>query len=401
MQPDSPPPRASLGLMLNLLAQLAFGLLAMTICLPSMQAWPGVFDASQAAVQLTFSGYIAAYGCLQLVWGPLSDRLGRRPVLMGGLVIAIAGSVLAALAPSLTVLTVARLIQGAGCAAGMVAGRAMVQDYFSGPDRTRMMAFVGMTMGLCPPAATLLGGQIHVRLGWQGNFALMAVLGAVLLVAAWRLPRVPRPPATGGGAAALLAGYARLAREPAFVLHVVILSSLTAAFYTFLGGTPLVLAGYGVPPQDIGWTIMAIPGSYIVGNALTTRLVHRIGDRRLMTAGQIATHAGILGVLACALAGWNTPLWLALPLVLMGIGHGLLVPPTLAGTVGLIPALAGSAAAVGGVMQQLVGALAGFVVGLVPHHGAAAMGALMLGWTVLGLLAQFALARTRPRAAAA
>ncbi len=91
MQPDSPPPRASLGLMLNLLAQLACGLLAMTICLPSMQAWPGVFDASQAAVQLTFSGYIAAYGCLQLVWGPLSDRLGRRPVLMGGLVIAIAG----------------------------------------------------------------------------------------------------------------------------------------------------------------------------------------------------------------------------------------------------------------------------------------------------------------------
>ena len=82
--------------------------------------------------------------------------------------------------------------------------------------------------------------------------------------------------------------------------------------------------------------------------------------------------------------------------MLMGIGHGLLVPPTLAGTVGLIPALAGSAAAVGGVMQQLVGALAGFVVGLVPHQGAAAMGALMLGWTVLGLVAQLALARSRP-----
>lgn len=385
--------------MLNLLAQLAYGLLAMTICLPSMQAWPGVFEASQAAVQLTFSGYIAAYGCLQLVWGPLSDRLGRRPVLLAGLVIAVAGAVLAALAPSLGLLTVARLIQGAGCAAGMVAGRAMVQDYFAGAERTRMMAFVGMTMGLCPPAATLLGGQIHVHLGWQGNFVLMAALGVVLLVAAWRLPVVARPPSTGGGVPALVAGYARLAREPAFLLHVVMLSSLTAAFYTFLGGTPLVLAGYGVPPQDIGWTIMAIPGSYIVGNALTTRLVHRIGDRRLMTAGQVATHAGILGVLAFSLAGWNTPWSLALPLVLMGIGHGLLVPPTLAGTVGLIPALAGAAAAVGGVMQQLVGALAGFVVGLVPHHGAAAMGVLMLGWTLLGLMAQIALVRIRPRTA--
>src|SRR5690606_24306481 len=110
----------------------------------------------------------------------------RKPVLMAGLVLGITGSLLAAFAPDLTLLTLARVVQGAGTAAGMVVGRALVQDYFQGSDRTRMMAFIGMTMGLCPPAATLLGGQLHVRLGWQSNFVVMAVLGCVLLLAAWR-----------------------------------------------------------------------------------------------------------------------------------------------------------------------------------------------------------------------
>ncbi|MDB5942874.1 MAG: drug resistance transporter, Bcr/CflA subfamily protein, partial [Ramlibacter sp.] len=123
--------RARGWLTVNLVAQLAFGLLAMTICLPSMQDWPVAFGASQAAVQLTFSGYIAAYGCLQLVYGPWSDRIGRKPVLMLGLVLACLGSLLAAFAPGVGTLTLARVLQGAGAGAGMVVGRALVQDLYS------------------------------------------------------------------------------------------------------------------------------------------------------------------------------------------------------------------------------------------------------------------------------
>ena len=386
------PPSPSPWLTANLIAQLAFGLLAMTICLPSMQDWPASFGASQAAVQLTLSAFILAYGGLQLVWGPWSDRVGRKPLLLAGLVLSCAGSVLAALAPSLALLTLARVVQGAGCAAGMVIARAMVQDLFTGNERTRVMAFVGMTMGVCPPLATLVGGQLHVRFGWQANFVLMAVLAAVLLFLAWRgLPASRPAQPRAGGARQLLAGYGRLLREPAFLLYVAVLASTTATFYTFLGGAPIVLRKYGVTPERIGWYIMCIPFAYIVGNLWTSRMVRRTSERRIMALGQAWTFSGLLGVLALGLWGAGTPLALALPLVLLGIGHGLLAPPTLSGTVGLIPALAGAAAAVGGLMQQLSGAFGAFVVGLVPHEGQVNLAALMLAWAACGLVAQLLL----------
>ncbi|HZY18430.1 MAG TPA: MFS transporter [Ramlibacter sp.] len=377
-------------LMVNLVAQLAFGLLAMTICLPSMQDWPATFSASQAAVQLTFSGYVAAYGGLQLVYGAVSDRIGRRPVLLFGLVLAVAGSLLAAVASDLPLLVAGRVVQGAGAAAGMVTVRAMVQDLFTGAERTRMMAFIGMSMGVCPPVATLLGGQLHVRLGWQANFVLMAVVAAVLLAAAWLgVPSTTQPARPHDGAwRALVAGYGRLVREPAFLLYVAILASMTATFYAFLGGAPIVLKSYGVTPERVGWYIMCVPLAYIGGNLLTTRLVRWVRDRTLMRLGQASTIGGISLVLLLGLGGWGSPLTLALPLLLLGIGHGLLAPPTLAGTVGVVPALAGSAAAVGGLVQQLVGGLAALGVGMVSHDGQVALAAMMLGWTALGLAAQ-------------
>lgn len=389
-------PTAPHGLLIaNLLAQLAFGLLAMTICLPSMQEWGAIFGSSQAAVQLTFSGYVITYGTLQLVYGPLSDRLGRKRILMIGLAIAFAGSVMAVFAPDLSTLVLARLLQGAGSAACMVIGRALVQDLFAGPERTRVMAYVGMAMGLCPPLATIIGGQLHVRLGWQSNFVVMAVLAVLLFVAAWRgLPE--RQSAAGARPhwlSAMLSSYAQLAREPSFGLHVLLLAMTSATFYAFLGGAPIVLGSYGVKPDGIGFYIMAIPGSYIVGNYLTMHLSHRISERRIMRLGQALTVGGVALMLLLALAGFNTPLAFALPLVLLGIGHGLLVPPALAGTVGLVPALAGSAAAVAGLSQQLMGAVGGFAVGLFRHEGAVNLGWLMLGLALCGAAAQWMLHR--------
>ena len=153
-------------LILNLMFQISFGLMAMTLCLPSMQEWGQIFDADQAAVQLTFSAYVMAYGGMQLVYGPLSDRHGRKRVLMIGLAVAGLGSLMGALSTGLSGLIAARVLQGMGGAASIVVGRSMVQDLFDGPQRTRVMAYIGMVMGLCPPLGTIVGGQLHVRLGW-------------------------------------------------------------------------------------------------------------------------------------------------------------------------------------------------------------------------------------------
>lgn len=382
-------------LIANVLAQIAFGLLAMTLCLPSMQEWGAIFGTRQADVQLTFSGYVVAYGAFQLVYGPLSDRHGRKPILMLGLVVAGLASVMAALATDITTLTAARVLQGAGSAASMVVGRSMVQDLFAGPQRTRVMAYIGMALGLCPPLATLIGGQIHVRYGWQTNFVLMAVLAAVLLLAAWwGLPRVAKPsPVPGHWLRAMLSAYARLLREPRFLLYVAILAATTATFYAFLAGAPIVLKGYGIGPDGIGWFIMAVPVSYILGNYMTSRLIAQAGESRVMAWGQALTLGGLVVMLALGLGGVQTALAVALPLLLLGLGHGLLNPPALAGTVGVLPALAGSAAAVAGLMQQLMGATGGYLVGLVPHEGAVNLGWMMLGFALTGAMAQFFLHR--------
>jgi DHA1 family bicyclomycin/chloramphenicol resistance-like MFS transporter len=139
---------------------------------------------------------------------------------------------------------------------------------------------------------------------------------------------------------------------------------------------------------------MAIPGSYIVGNYLTSRFARLTGERRIMRFGQALTLGGIALMLMLALAGLDTPLAFALPLVLLGIGHGLLVPPALAGTVGLLPALAGAAAAVAGVSQQLMGAVGGFSVGLFQHDSAVNLGWLMLALALCGAVAQWLLHRS-------
>jgi DHA1 family bicyclomycin/chloramphenicol resistance-like MFS transporter len=382
-------------LIANVLAQISFGLLAMTLCLPSMQEWGAIFSTRQADVQLTFSGYVVAYGALQLVYGPLSDRHGRKPILMLGLVVAGLASVMAALATDITQLTAARVLQGAGSAASMVVSRSMVQDLFTGSQRTRVMAYIGMALGMCPPLATLIGGQIHVRLGWQTNFVLLAVLAAVLLVAAWLgLPRVAKPaPAEGHWLRAMLSAYARLLREPRFLLYVAILAATTATFYAFLAGAPIVLKGYGIGPEGIGWFIMAVPVSYILGNFMTSRLIAQAGELRVMAWGQALTLGGLVVMLALGLGGVQTALAVALPLLLLGFGHGLLNPPALAGTVGVVPALAGSAAAVAGLMQQLTGATGGYLVGLVPHEGAVNLGWMMLGFALTGAVAQYLLRR--------
>jgi MFS transporter, DHA1 family, multidrug resistance protein len=381
-----------------LMAQMAFGMLAMTLCLPSMQEWAAIFGTPQTHVQLTLGLYLLSYGGCQLLYGPLSDRHGRRPMLMVGLGLALAGSLLAAQAATIEWLLAARLLQGAGTAACMVVGRASVQDLFSGPERTRIMAYVGMTMGLCPPLGTVIGGQMHVHFGWASNFWLMAGLAVLLMAAAWRgLPAgQPRHVPIAEPIHWLRAmgqAYAQLARERAFLLNVAILALSSAAFYAFLGAAPLVLKGYGIGPGQVGVYIMLAPLSYIAGNYLTSHLVRHRGERWMRNAGQILTLAGIGIMLALALIPVPSPWAFALPLSLMGVGHGLLIPPTLAATVGLVPALAGAAAAVAGVMQQLVGALGGYSVGWVSLATPVPLGLLMGGFTLAAVAAQVLLHR--------
>lgn len=388
-QPSHAPPPRALRIV-TLIAQVAFGVFAMTMCLPSMPEWGALFGEPQSRVQLTLSAYMVSFGVFQLLYGPLSDRHGRKPVLLAGLALAAVGSVLAALAQTLTMLVVARTLLGAGAAAGMVVGRASVQDLFEGPERTRVMAYVGMAMGLSAPISTVLGGQMHTLWGWQSIFVTLALLALGLALLAWRV--LPQPATVPAAAPAipdrlhLLRGYQQLAREPVFLGYVVLLSLTVGTYYVFLGGAPLVLRGMGVGPAQLGWFIMVFPLTYIAGNFVTSRLAHRRNPHGLMAYGMALSLIGLGLMLVLGAMGWHSPWAFMAPLVLVGIGHGLLIPPSMVGTVGAIPALAGSAAALAGLSQQWVGAAGSYLVGWFPHDTATELAALMLAFTVCSLL---------------
>jgi DHA1 family bicyclomycin/chloramphenicol resistance-like MFS transporter len=389
--------RARNLLVANLIAQLAFGLLAMTLCLPSMQEWGDIFQASQSTVQLTFSLYVLAYGGFQLVYGPMSDRYGRKPILLIGLFTLFLGATIAAFANSLETLLLGRFIQGAGGAAGMVVGRSMVQDLFHGPERTKVMAYVGMSLGCVPPLASITGGQIHVHLGWHANFYLLMLLASLLTWWAWRALPAPQPIANNPSIEAItfLGAYKRLLQSPIFIRYLIILAVTTATFYTFLGGAPLVLKSYGVGPEGVGFYIMTIPLSYFVGNYITSRFIQRFGERTISQWGQLFTLSGIAIMLSLALAGVHTPLAFSLPLIFLGFGHGLLVPPTLAGTVAVIPALAGSAAGFAGVVQQITGGVGGYLIGYLSNDNAINLGSMMMGFALCGLISHVSLRRLK------
>ena len=379
-------------LIANLLGSIAIGLFSMTVCLPSMAEWSEIFATSQARVQLSFSAFVIGFGGAQLFYGPLSDLYGRRRVIVFGLSVAVVGALLAAFSQNLSMLIAARFVQGAGASAGIVVGRAMVQDFFAGPDKPRVMAYVGMVMGLCPPFATILGGQLHVHLGWRAAFFVAALLALILVVSnSLLLPRTAdeaheRP----HWFADMLSAYRRLLRIPEFLGLCVILSMCTGSFYIFLAGFPVVLANYGVGPAQVGWYIAIVPLSYILGNFITTRLIRTVAEKRLMYCGHVITLLGIGLAWVLAANGIHSALAVTLPLLGLGLGHGLLMPSTLAGTVGVAPALAGAAAAIAGVMQQLFGGVSGYVIGLVDLTDARAFALLLMLFMATSLLAQMA-----------
>ena len=273
----------------------------------------------------------------------------------------------------------------------------MVQDLFQGAERTKVMAYVGMSLGCVPPLASITGGQIHVHLGWHANFFLLMLLALLLTVWAWRALPTPQPAAAVESETpmTILGAYQRLLQSPVFVRYLIILAVTTATFYTFLGGAPLVLKAYGVGPEGVGFFIMSIPLSYFVGNYFTSRFIHRMGERTISQWGQGFTLSGIVLMLSLALLGFHNPLAFTLPLILLGLGHGLLVPPTLSGTVAVIPALAGSAAGFAGVVQQITGGLGGYLIGFLSNDNAIHLGMVMFGFAFCGWLSHLSLRRIK------
>ena len=396
MTPDIKPDRPSYAI---LVAISAVGPLALNIFMPSMPGLQREFGVSYGVVQLTLTLYLIGMACCQLVYGPISDRAGRRPMLLFGMALFVAASVLAALAPSIHVLIAARLLQAVGGAAGVVLARAMVRDVFDRETSASVISYITMAFVVAPMVAPAIGGWIDVHGGWRMGFWALSVLGAVVLAAAWfHLPETHVNRATGGGLG-LLTGAVHLFALPRFRGYTLVLAFTSSVFFAFLGGAPHIMMDVlGRTPMEYGLWFASVSAGYMAGNFLSGRYTRAVGLDRMIMAGCAVTLAGGLLCFGAALAGLLSPATLFLPMCLAALGNGLTIPNGTAGAISVDPRLTGAAAGWSGFAQMACGAAASQLVGSLQDGWPTAVFWFMAASSLLALLSHLS-AQRRPHPA--
>lgn len=374
------PPRGLIGL---LAAVTATGPLAMQIFLPALPAVQAEFAVDAGTVQLTLSLSMVAIALSTLVYGPLSDRFGRKPVLAAGLGLFVLGTVICGLAPGIGVLIAGRIVQAAGGAAGMVLARAIVRD-LHGPERaTGVIAQLTMVMVVAPMVAPAIGGALTDLFAWRAVFAFAALAGVLIaFLVALKLPESHLERGRFEGAGDLLRGFALLLGSARFCGYVGHTAFSSAIFFSFISGAPYLMVNVlGRPATEYGLWFVFVSAGYMTGNFLAIRTSGRFPQLALMLVGSLLGLAGTLLTMAIVLGGHLSPAGLFLPVALAMIGSGLAMPNAQAGAINVFPRKAGTASGFSGFAQMTVAATATQAVGLLqngtpwPMLGAMTLGA--------------------------
>jgi MFS transporter, DHA1 family, multidrug resistance protein len=301
----------------------------------------------------------------QLIIGPLSDRFGRRPVLLIGLLTFVAGSVLCLLAQSIGVLIFGRIVQAIGGCAGITLSRAIVRDLYGRNQVASMIAYVTMGMAVAPMIAPTIGGLLETFFGWRASFAFLIGFGGLALVFAYgRLRETNHNRASGEAARRLLQGYGSLFRSRQFWGYTLVTSFVSAMFFAFLAGAPYVMIELlGRSPAEYGFYFAMVPCGYILGNFATGRNAGTMGPNRMILAGTLLSLASIAAMAALIASGFLVPVALFGPMLFIGVANGLVLPSGIAGAVSVRPDLAGAASGLSGSFQIGFGALVAPIVG--------------------------------------
>lgn len=348
----------------------AFGPLSLDMYLPGLPALTRQLGAPAATGQLTLTACLVGLALGQMVVGPISDAAGRRTPLVAGLAAYVAASAGCALAPSMWTLIGWRLLQGAAGGTGIVIARAVVRDLYGGAAAARVFATLMLVMGVAPVFAPLAGGAVLRVTSWRGVFALLALVGVLLLAAtAAGLPEsLPGDERHGGGLASVLRTFGALMRDRRFMPHAVCFALAFAAMFAYISGSSFVLEDvYGISPQAFS-LVFAVNSAGLIGlSQLSGRLVERVGPRPLLRAGLALALVAGMATLAATLA--HADLWLLLACLVVLVGsNGLIVPNVTALALADQSSRAGSASALLGLGQF------GFAAGIAPLVGIAGGG---------------------------
>ncbi len=349
------PPRTS-----TLIAVTALSVVSLNLFLPSLPAMADTFDVTYSVISLALSGYLAVTAVLQLILGPLSDRYGRRPVMLWSLVIFSLGSVGAALTSDVWVFLACRVLQGA-IVSGSAISRAVVRDTKPPNEAAATLATIGSVMALAPMLAPILGGGLDAAFGWRGSFWAFTLLG---LAALWLCHTDLGETNTQKQSdfSAQFRAYPDLIGNRVFWGYTMCLSFSSGVFFSFLAGAPFVAAqSYDIGPAQIGFAIAATPLGFMLGNMVTARLTGRFGLAQLMVIGRALTLLGLVPLLLTVLIVDPGPAIYFGSMIFIGIGNGFSIPTGSAGVMSVRADLAGSAAGLSGALMVGMGAILSWI----------------------------------------
>jgi DHA1 family bicyclomycin/chloramphenicol resistance-like MFS transporter len=363
------------------------GALSMNVFLPSLPGIAEHFHADYAVAQLAVSGYLAVTGALQLLIGPLSDRYGRRPVMLWSLAIFIVATAGTLLAPDIETFLAFRMMQAA-VASGIALSRAIVRDMVPAEKAASMIGYVTMGMAVVPMVGPMIGGALEALAGWQATFAMMLICGVLVFVLVLTdLGETHHVRATS--MSAQMRSYPDLLVSRRFWGYALTAAFASGAFFAFLGGGPYVATQtLGMSPERMGFFFGFLAAGYMGGNYITGRYSERWGIARLMMRGTgLAVAAMSVSALLFAF-GATHPMALFGPIVFVGLGNGMTMPSSNAGLLSARPHLAGSASGLGGALMIGGGAglsaFAGSLLG--PDTGALPLVLVMLAASSLSLV---------------
>ncbi len=336
------------------------GPLTIHLYLPAMPEVKREFGASDALVQLTFSIVLIAMAVSTPIYGSLSDRYGRRPVLLAGFLLFLTGSLISAIAPTLSVLIAGRLVQAIGAGCGITLSRAIARDAYGPAALVTAIAYLTMAYTLGPMIAPPFGGILIDTFGWRSEFWFAFAAGAMILVAVFFVVhethgKKDRPVRAGS----ILSHYASLLADRRFLAFVLQSGFMSVTFFAIAAASPFLMKDLlGRSASEYGLYFMCFPIGYCIGNFVSSRLSGRVGIEKMVLAGSLLCFVMATGQSLAILAGYLTPAILFVPGGLMSFAQGLSLPNAQAGAIRVQPAIAGTAAGLGVFVQMFLSAIA-------------------------------------------
>jgi DHA1 family bicyclomycin/chloramphenicol resistance-like MFS transporter len=338
--------------LLVLVAISAVNPLTLNIVQPVIPGLVTTFMTNYATAQLTLTAYLLSFALSQLLHGPLSDKYGRRPVVLGGLIVFLIGTLACGFANSIETLIAARALQAAGGCAGFVLARAMVRDMHGREKSASQLGYITTVMVVAPMLAPAMGGFLDAQVGWRGIFVFLGAAGTIVMMIALAQLHETRPASMRVAGPNFARAFTMLLCNRLFVAHTVTLAASAATFFSFLGGAPyIVVTLQGEPPSTYGLYFVIGSFGYMIGNFIAGRTAERVGARELIRMGTIVA---VVGAVVLVVAQWfwpQAPLALFLPMLPLSIAQGLTLPSVTAAAVSVRPDLAGAAAGLSGAVQ--------------------------------------------------